>query len=229
VGQFSYVVETERRFYLANSVELRPQNADGEVYFEVRMSDAWGWDMYRPARFVKHVRVITFKDVNIEELEKPDLRLPEEPRRLSTAARLCTGRCKTPPRVLAACAVAGRDAGAGDQRALGGRGEALAARFLRDAGMEIVARNWRCRHGELDLIARHGAITVFVEVKTRRTLTFGTPAEAVTVGKQQRIRRLALLWLAEQDGPWQPIRFDVVSVLMMPGQRPRIDHLAAVF
>jgi hypothetical protein len=77
VGQFSYVVETERRFYLANSVELRPQNADGEVYFEVRMSDAWVWDMYRPARFVKHVRVITFKDVNIEELEKPDLRLPE--------------------------------------------------------------------------------------------------------------------------------------------------------
>src|SRR5690606_13914023 len=59
VGQFSYVVETERRFYLANSVELRPQNADGEVYFEVRMSDAWVWDMYRPARFVKHVRVIT--------------------------------------------------------------------------------------------------------------------------------------------------------------------------
>ncbi|HLS79071.1 MAG TPA: YraN family protein [Nocardia sp.] len=117
----------------------------------------------------------------------------------------------------------------GDKQALGARGEELAARFLRDAGMEIVARNWRCRHGELDLIARHGAITVFVEVKTRRTLTFGTPAEAVTVGKQQRIRRLALLWLAEQDGPWQPIRFDVVSVLMMPGQRPRIDHLAAVF
>lgn len=77
VGQFNYVVETERRFYLANSVELIPHNADGEIYFELRMSDAWVWDMYRPARFVKHVRVITFKDVNIEELEKPDLRLPE--------------------------------------------------------------------------------------------------------------------------------------------------------
>jgi hypothetical protein len=71
VGQFSYVVETERRFYLANGVEMVPRNADGEVYFELRLSDAWVWDMYRPARFVKQVRVVTFKDVNIEEVEKP--------------------------------------------------------------------------------------------------------------------------------------------------------------
>ncbi|HHU45798.1 MAG TPA: DUF2469 domain-containing protein [Actinomycetales bacterium] len=77
VSQFSYVVETERRFYLANAVELIPHNSGGEVYFELRMSDAWVWDMYRPARFVRYVRVITFKDVNIEELDKPDLRLPE--------------------------------------------------------------------------------------------------------------------------------------------------------
>src|SRR6478609_1972467 len=53
-----------------------PRNSDGEIYFEVRMSDAWVWDMYRPARFVKNVRVLTFKDVNVEELDKPDLRLP---------------------------------------------------------------------------------------------------------------------------------------------------------
>jgi hypothetical protein len=73
VQQFSYVVETERRFYLANSVDLQVRNADGEVFFEVAMQDAWVWDMYRPARFVKHVRVLTFKDVNIEELDKPEL------------------------------------------------------------------------------------------------------------------------------------------------------------
>jgi hypothetical protein len=78
VGQFAYVVETERRFYLANGVEVTPRNSEGEVYFEVRMTDAWVWDMYRPARFVKNVRVITFKDVNVEELDKPELRLPEE-------------------------------------------------------------------------------------------------------------------------------------------------------
>ncbi|AXK88426.1 YraN family protein [Nocardia farcinica] len=117
----------------------------------------------------------------------------------------------------------------GDKQALGAHGEELAARFLRDAGMEIVARNWRCRYGELDLIARDAQTTAFVEVKTRRGLGFGTPAEAVTFTKRQRIRRLALLWLAEQDGPWQQIRFDVVSVLMTPGHRPVIDHLKAVF
>jgi hypothetical protein len=76
VGQFTYVVETDRRFYLANSVDVQPRNAEGEVYFEVTMHDAWVWDMYRPARFVKNVRVVTFKDVNVEELEKPDLGLP---------------------------------------------------------------------------------------------------------------------------------------------------------
>jgi hypothetical protein len=77
VRQFSYVVETERRFYLANQVDLHVRNSDGEVYFEVEMHDAWVWDMYRPARFVKNVRVMTFKDVNIEELEKPDIALPD--------------------------------------------------------------------------------------------------------------------------------------------------------
>lgn len=68
VGQFSYVVETERRFYLANSVEMVPRNTDGEVYFELRLTDAWVWDMYRPARFVSKVNVVTFRDVNVEEL-----------------------------------------------------------------------------------------------------------------------------------------------------------------
>ncbi|KXO97896.1 MULTISPECIES: DUF2469 domain-containing protein [Tsukamurella] len=77
LSQFTYVVETERRFYLANGVDLIPRNADGEVYFEVRMTDAWVWDMYRPARFLKQARVVTFKDVNIEELDKPELRLPD--------------------------------------------------------------------------------------------------------------------------------------------------------
>ena len=77
VGQFKYVVETERRFYLANQVNMHVRNSDGEVYFEVEMHDAWVWDMYRPARFVKNVRVMTFKDVNVEELEKPEISLPD--------------------------------------------------------------------------------------------------------------------------------------------------------
>ncbi len=78
VRQFTYVVETERRFYLANSVDLQVRNADGEVFFEIAMHDAWVWDMYRPARFVKNVRVVTFKDVNVEELSSKELELPQE-------------------------------------------------------------------------------------------------------------------------------------------------------
>ena len=77
VSQFSYVVETERRFYLANSVDLKVRADGGEVFFDVAMADAWVWDIYRPARFVKNVRVVTFKDVNIEELPKPDIKLPD--------------------------------------------------------------------------------------------------------------------------------------------------------
>jgi hypothetical protein len=77
VGLFSYVVETDRRFYLTNSVDMKVHSDVGEVFFEVTMSDAWVWDMYRPARFVKNVKVLTFKDVNIEELSKADLEIPK--------------------------------------------------------------------------------------------------------------------------------------------------------
>ena len=77
VRLFSYVVETERRFYLTNDVQVNERSEAGETYFEVVMQDAWVWDMYRPARFVKNVRVLTFKDVNVEELAKSDLQLPE--------------------------------------------------------------------------------------------------------------------------------------------------------
>ncbi len=78
VGLFQFVVETERRFYLTNNVDLQVRSSEGEVYFEVTMSDAWVWDMYRPARFVKNVKVVTFKDVNVEELAKSDLELPKD-------------------------------------------------------------------------------------------------------------------------------------------------------
>jgi hypothetical protein len=69
---FTYVVETERRFYLANAVEITPRNIGDDVYFELHLRDAWVWDMYRPARFIKEVRVLTFRDVNVEELAHED-------------------------------------------------------------------------------------------------------------------------------------------------------------
>ena len=65
---FRYVVETERRFYLANEVSMTPRSEGGRTWFELELNDAWVWDMYRPARFVNHVRVVSFKDINVEEL-----------------------------------------------------------------------------------------------------------------------------------------------------------------
>ena len=78
VGLFAYVVETERRFYLTNTVDVTPRSTEGgEVYFEVVMADAWVWDMYRPARFAKNVKVLTFKDVNVEELSPAEIDPPK--------------------------------------------------------------------------------------------------------------------------------------------------------
>ena len=70
---FSYVVETERRFYLANEVTKTVHDSDGRTYVELQMKDAWVWDMYRTTRFVSSVTIVTFKDVNIEELPKKEL------------------------------------------------------------------------------------------------------------------------------------------------------------
>ena len=88
---FAYVVETERRFYLTNEVKLDVRNEQGQVYFELELQDAWVWDMYRPARFVANVRVVTFKDVNIEELARGDSergrRSPARARRRRRGAR----------------------------------------------------------------------------------------------------------------------------------------------
>jgi len=78
VGQFKYVVETERRFYLANEVSLTRVDTDTDFYFELNMTDVWVWDIYRSDRFVKSVRVLTFKDVNVEELASKDFELPKE-------------------------------------------------------------------------------------------------------------------------------------------------------
>src|SRR2546425_11677338 len=75
---FAYVVETERRFYLANKVDVTPHEGAGGTWFEVELTDAWVWDMYRPARFVSRVRVLTPRDVNVEQLSHKDVNPGEE-------------------------------------------------------------------------------------------------------------------------------------------------------
>jgi putative endonuclease len=100
------------------------------------------------------------------------------------------------------------------RRALGTKGEDVAAAWYVKQGYEVVARNWRCREGELDLIVRSGRTYVFCEVKTRTSTAFGAPVEAITRDKQMRIRRLAARWLEDgAPGPAKDIRFDVASVL----------------
>lgn len=110
---------------------------------------------------------------------------------------------------------------------LGHEGEELAAGWYLERGYEIVGRNWRCRYGEIDIVARRGRLTVFCEVKARTTERFGPPADAVGPAKQARARRLAAAWFAAQAGPGLgqgsrvaaplttggPVRFDVACVL----------------
>ncbi len=107
-------------------------------------------------------------------------------------------------------------------------GERLAERYLREHGFTVLARNWRCRAGEVDIVALDGDCLVVCEVKTRRGTTFGSPVEAVTVAKLARLRRLAAAWLAQQDTHVGDVRIDVIGIL-----RPRrgvctVEHLVGV-
>jgi putative endonuclease len=98
------------------------------------------------------------------------------------------------------------------RRAYGAFGETLAARHYQRLGYEVVARNWRCKDGELDLVVSRAGLLVFCEVKTRRTDAFGSGFEAVTPAKRARIRRLAARFLADAGGGFRELRFDVVAV-----------------
>ncbi len=111
---------------------------------------------------------------------------------------------------------------------LGGRGEDVAAEYLLGLGWTILDRNWRCRHGEIDIIATDGDTLVFVEVKTRRGQGFGSGLEAITATKLARIRRLVGVWLGEHRWHGQAIRIDAVAVLKLPGFEPTITHVEGV-
>lgn len=115
------------------------------------------------------------------------------------------------------------------RRSLGAAGENLVADWYRRQGFDIVDRNWRCRDGELDLVATQGRALVFCEVKTRRSTRFGAPVEAVTRDKQRRIRHLAARWLDEHPARGADLRFDVASVLWPNGAEPMLTVVEAAF
>jgi len=111
---------------------------------------------------------------------------------------------------------------------VGSSGERAAADFLRERGYHVLERNFRCRGGEIDLIALDGSVLVFIEVKVRRTLARGAPIEAVTPLKQARVRRAAQEYLTFCGRVFHRIRFDVISVMKTP-KNTDITHLKAAF
>lgn len=111
---------------------------------------------------------------------------------------------------------------------LGRRGEELAAGYLEAQGMRIVDRNWRCSEGEIDIVALDGDTLVIAEVKTRRSLAYGHPFEAVGLDKLARLHRLASAWCRDHDLRMTLRRVDVVSVLDDGIADPRVEHLKGV-
>ena len=112
---------------------------------------------------------------------------------------------------------------------LGRRGEDTAVEYLGRGGRVVLSRNWRCRHGELDVVATDRDLLVVCEVKTRSGTRFGEPAEAVTGRKAATIRRVTGAWLAVHRVGWCDVRFDVVAVLMEPGRPPTLQHYESAF
>lgn len=119
-----------------------------------------------------------------------------------------------------------------DRIALGQRGEELALEYLRARGLVVLDRNWRPSRqgvrGELDLVARDGDDLVIVEVKTRRSIAYGAPIEAVTSRKMRTLRSLALAWLEHRSVHAPRLRFDVIAVTIPPVGQPVIEHVRAV-
>jgi putative endonuclease len=114
-------------------------------------------------------------------------------------------------------------------RALGVHGEAAALAHYLGAGYRLVAQNWRCRLGELDLVLARGRTVVFCEVKTRRSAAFGGPFEAVTRRKQEKLRALAQVFLAAHPARWDDVRFDVASVMAVRMGSPTVYVFEAAF
>ena len=112
---------------------------------------------------------------------------------------------------------------------VGNRGEELAAAFLVRNGFELIERNFRCKGGEVDIVAKDGKTLVFVEVKSRKTLTYGVPQLAVTPFKQRQISKAALTWLAKNHKHDSPARFDVIAILLNGAYQHQIEHIRNAF
>ena len=112
---------------------------------------------------------------------------------------------------------------------LGERGERVACGFLKEQGYEILEKNYKCKIGEIDVIARRRGRLAFIEIKTRTSAQFGTPQEAVTLQKQKKIFKVAQWYLKEKKLGGMPVAFDVVAILWKEGQAPEMRLFADAF
>ena len=117
------------------------------------------------------------------------------------------------------------DAPSGRRQALGRYGESVAARHLTEQGMVLLDRNWRCEAGEIDLVLREGDVLVVCEVKTRVSDVCGTPHEAVTADKLERLKRLALLWAEAHQVRPAETRIDLVAVHKAQRGAATVEHV----
>ncbi|MEC0183409.1 YraN family protein [Paenibacillus peoriae] len=122
-----------------------------------------------------------------------------------------------------------RTGGKDRRKAKGTMGEQAAALFLEDLGYQIIARNWRCRSGELDLIAKLEDTFVFIEVRSRSSSRFGTPAESVTARKITQVRQTASVYLHMNGIGDAPIRFDMLAVRLTDEAAVVTDHFIDAF
>ena len=258
VGIFKYVVETDRRFYLCNQVDVKARSESGDVFFEVSMTDAWVWDMYRPARFAKNVKVLTFKDVNVEELapagdrpaqgliadrrsstgrppfrgpvHRPSARPP--PPRRCRAVCWCLPTCPTGRHPRWLDPLPPHPSPPTPPPSAGGCSASVARpsrpATWRSRGLVLLDRNWRCEVGEIDLVLRDGQVLVICEVKTRTSTDYGAPLEAVDQAKADRLKRLAVRWLRAHDCHPEDVRIDMVGVLRHPGGPVEIEHVEGI-
>ncbi|MET3207678.1 UNVERIFIED_CONTAM: putative endonuclease [Paenibacillus sp. PvR008] len=122
-----------------------------------------------------------------------------------------------------------RTGGKDQRKAKGALGEQAAASFLENLGYRIIERNWRCRSGEMDLIAAQEDILVFIEVRSRSSSNYGTPAESITARKITQVRQTAAVYLHMNGIGDIPIRFDMISVRLIDETAVVTDHIIEAF
>jgi len=115
------------------------------------------------------------------------------------------------------------------KKQVGNRGEDIAVNFFSQKGFEIIERNYRYGHGEIDIVVKDGEILVFVEVKTRKNLEFGPPELAITKSKQRQVRKISEAYLVDKNISNTDCRIDVVAILLRKNLPPKINHIENAF